>query len=171
NWVSGKNIKVGAQNCFHLPQGPYTGEIGASMIKSLGAEYVIIGHSERRDYFNETSKQLLGKIGLIIKNNLNPIFCCGELMQERKSGNHLNYVKNQIKEVLFEISPPDFSKFIVAYEPIWAIGTGETATPQQAQEMHEEIRSFIASHLGNEIAQKLRILYGGSVKPENAEQL
>src|SRR5690606_18278864 len=121
NWVSGKNIKVGAQNCFHLPQGPYTGEIGASMIKSLGAEYVIIGHSERRDYFNETSKQLLGKIGLIIKNNLNPIFCCGEPLQERKSGNHLNYVKNQIKEVLFEVSPSDFSKFIVAYEPIWAI--------------------------------------------------
>ena len=164
-------ISIAAQNCSSEPNGAYTGEVSAEMIKSTGAEYVIIGHSERRSCFNEDNKTLNKKVKLALENNLNPIFCVGELVDERKQNKQFDVVNKQLNEGLFDLAEKDFSKIILAYEPVWAIGTGETATPQQAQEMHEYIRKLVFDNYNAEIADNTTILYGGSCKPSNAQEL
>ncbi len=164
-------INLAAQNCYSETSGAYTGEISAQMIKSTGAKYVIIGHSERRNYFSENNAILAKKIGLALNNNLLPIYCCGERLEERYANNHFEIVKKQIVEGLFQLTPDDFSKVVVAYEPVWAIGTGLTATPDQAQEMHLFIRNIIKEKYGKEIAVNTTILYGGSCNAKNAKEL
>lgn len=166
-----KNIYLGAQNVASQEKGAYTGEISASMLSSYHVEYVIIGHSERRHYFKETNQEIAQKIDLIFANKMIPIFCCGETLELREEGNYIAFIKNQISESLFHLSNSDFEKIVIAYEPIWAIGTGKTASSQQAQEIHEEIRKHIAAKYGNEIANQLPILYGGSCNPTNAKEL
>ncbi len=165
------NIKVAAQNCHQEKSGAYTGEISVSMLSSIGVEYVILGHSERRQYFRETNEILSAKVKGALSSNIRPIFCCGESLEIRTEGWHIRYVKNQLVKALFDLSPEDFKRIIIAYEPIWAIGTGLTASPQQAQEMHFEIRKTIEEHFGTSIANNTSILYGGSVKPNNAKEL
>lgn len=169
--ISDDIIHFAAQNCSSEPKGAYTGEISAEMILSVGAEYVIIGHSERRAYFKEDNPILLKKINLALENGLVPIFCCGEILAERNSNNHFNIVRDQIEKVIFNLSPDNFCKIIVAYEPVWAIGTGVTATPEQAQEMHLFIRKLILDKFGKEAAENTSILYGGSCKSSNAGEL
>ncbi len=166
-----EKISVAAQNCSEHASGAYTGEISAAMIASTGAEYVIIGHSERREYFQETNAQLAAKVDIALENGLTPIFCCGESLEIREKGNFIEFVSNQIKESLFHLSEADFSKIVIAYEPIWAIGTGLTATSAQAQEMHAALRSFIGEKYGTHTATNTSILYGGSAKPGNAPEL
>ncbi|MEM9857783.1 MAG: triose-phosphate isomerase [Bacteroidota bacterium] len=166
-----EKISVAAQNCSEQASGAYTGEISAAMIASTGAEYVIIGHSERREYFQETNAQLAAKVDIALENGLTPIFCCGESLEIREKGNFIEFVSNQIKESLFHLSEADFSKLVIAYEPIWAIGTGLTATSAQAQEMHAALRSFIGEKYGTHTATNTSILYGGSAKPGNAPEL
>jgi len=165
------NIMVAAQNCHQEVSGAFTGEVSAQMLRSIEADAVIIGHSERRQYFNETNATVAKKIDAAIANRLVPIFCCGELLDERKSDNHFEVVKTQIEEGLFHLSEEDFNRVILAYEPVWAIGTGETASPEQAQEMHAFIRKTLANKYGNDAAQNASILYGGSCKPSNAKEL
>lgn len=169
--TQGTRIHVGAQNCAMWEKGAYTGEISATMLKSINVEYVILGHSERREYFGETSEILLKKLLLAFEFGLTPIFCCGEKLDERESNNHFNVVKAQIEETLNQLSPEQMQKVIIAYEPVWAIGTGKTATSDQAQEMHAHIRSLINSKFGADIAQNTSILYGGSCKPSNAAEI
>ena len=169
--INKKNLFLGAQNCASEAAGAYTGEISASMIKSVGADYVIIGHSERRSYFKEPNITLNKKVMLALENNLIPIFCCGELLPERNAGKYFDIVDKQINEGLFNLAAKEFSKVIIAYEPVWAIGTGVNATPEQAQEMHKYIRSLIANKYGNDVAEDSTILYGGSCKPSNAREL
>jgi len=164
-------VVVSAQNCASEASGAYTGEVSASMIKSTGAEYVIIGHSERRSYYGEDNKVLSKKVKLAFQNELKPIFCCGEVLDDREASNHFNVVKSQLEEGIFDLSADDFKKLVIAYEPVWAIGTGKTATPDQAQEMHKYIRNLIAEKYDNEIADNTSILYGGSCKPSNAGEL
>ncbi len=166
-----KMLFLGAQNCASEPGGAYTGEISAAMIKSTGAEYVIIGHSERRAYFHEDNRVLNKKVKLALANNLIPIFCCGEVLDERNAGKHIQVVKKQIDEAVFDLPASEFGKIVIAYEPVWAIGTGVNATPEQAQEMHKMIRDFIAEKYGSTIAQNTSVLYGGSCKPSNAPEL
>ena len=168
---TGKNLFVGAQNCYFEKSGAYTGEISATMLKSIGIEYTIIGHSERREYFNETNEQLAKKTDILLEEGIIPIFCCGESLEIRESGNHIAFVCNQLTESLFHLSPESFSKIVIAYEPIWAIGTGKTASTEQAQEMHAEIRKHLASKYGQAVADGISILYGGSCKPNNAPEL
>lgn len=163
-------VTLGAENCSEHERGAYTGEVSASMVKSTGAEYIILGHSERRQYFGESNIQLLAKTRLALANELKPIFCVGEVLEDRENGNYNEIVKSQV-EVLFELSSEDFSKIIIAYEPVWAIGTGKTATANQAQEMHAHIRNVIREKYGNIIAENISILYGGSCKPENAVEI
>jgi len=162
---------VGAQNCHHLEQGAYTGEVGAPAIASAGATHVIIGHSERRIYFNESHEELRQKIELAIKNTLTPVYCVGERLNERKSNNYFHAVKKQIEEVVFHLSESQIKKCILAYEPVWAIGTGETASPEQAQEMHSFIRLAVAEKFGQGLASEISILYGGSCNSTNAKEL
>jgi triosephosphate isomerase (TIM) len=145
--------------------------VSAQMLSSIGVKAVIIGHSERRSYYGETNEILLKKVKQVLGNGMKPIFCCGEVLQERESGKHFEVVKNQIDTVLFALNEPEFMKVIIAYEPVWAIGTGKTATSDQAQEMHAFIRSLIAEKLGSEIALDTSILYGGSCKASNAKEL
>jgi triosephosphate isomerase len=164
-------IVSGAQNCASENSGAYTGEVSAGMIRSTGARYVIIGHSERRTYYHENDQLLNKKTSLAIKSGLNVIFCCGEVLKEREDGQHLTVVKRQLEDGLFNLSPEDFSKVIIAYEPVWAIGTGLTATPGQAQEMHKYIRDLISTKYGKNVADETSILYGGSCKPSNAAEL
>ncbi len=164
-------VKLGAQNCASEASGAFTGEVSASMLASTGVQFVIIGHSERRSYYGETNSIINKKVRLALQNNLNPIFCCGEVLSEREKGKHLDVVKEQLEEGLFSLSPDEFSKVIIAYEPVWAIGTGVNATPAQAQEMHQYIRSLIASKYDETIASNTSILYGGSCKPSNAGEL
>ncbi len=166
-----KNVFSSAQNCFWEKSGAYTGEISAAMIKSCGAEYVIIGHSERREYFNETDEQLAKKVNAALQNNLTPIFCCGEPLNIREANTHFEWVSSQIQNSLFHLTKDEVSKLVIAYEPIWAIGTGKTATAQQAQDMHAHIREQLEKKYGGDIAKSISILYGGSVKPSNAEEL
>ena len=165
-----KKVFTGAQNIYTKESGAYTGEISIDMVKSVGTKYVIIGHSERREYFNETNAQLAEKINLILKNGLTPIFCCGETLAQREKGIHIDFVKAQLSESLFHLSDEDFAKVVVAYEPIWAIGTGVTATSAQAQDMHAELRKHLASKYGK-TGENTSILYGGSAKPSNAKEL
>lgn len=164
-------LGVGAENCADHKSGAYTGEVSAAMVASTGAKYVILGHSERRQYYNETSETLREKVALALANNLTPIFCIGEVLKEREDGSYFDVVRRQVEEGLFNLSPEDFSKIILAYEPVWAIGTGKTATADQAEDMHAFIRSTIADKYGAEIAENTSILYGGSCKPSNAEEL
>jgi len=162
---------LGAQNCADKESGAYTGEVSAEMIKSTGATHVILGHSERRAYYGETDELLAVKVKLVIKNELIPIFCIGEVLEERESGKHFDIVKSQLEKGLFDLTPEDFSKIVIAYEPVWAIGTGKTATPDQAQEIHKVIRDSIKTKYGDTIAADCSILYGGSCKPSNAAEL
>lgn len=168
-----KNSKVhiGAQNCHNESQGAYTGEVSANMIRSIGATHVIIGHSERRQYFNEFNSLLEKKIHSALFHGLNVIYCCGETLEQRKSNLHFDTVEKQIKEVLSSEYLNDYSKKIaIAYEPVWAIGTGKNATPDQAVEMHQFIRNTISDIVNEKIAKEFAVLYGGSVKPENASE-
>ena len=164
-------IGVAAQNCADHESGAYTGEISASMVKSTGAEYVILGHSERRAYYGETAAKLKVKTELALKNGLTPIFCIGEVLEERESGVFFDVVKSQIVDSLFELSSADFSKIVLAYEPVWAIGTGKTASAAQAQEIHAFIRKTLVEKYGKEVADNTSILYGGSCNAANAKEL
>ena len=165
------NVHVAAQNCYTEDKGAFTGEVSASMIRSAGAEYVIIGHSERRAYFKETHDFLSKKVDIAIKSGLIPIFCCGETLTDRKTESHFNVVNKQLNESIFHLSESDFQKIIIAYEPVWAIGTGVTATPAQAQEMHAYIRKLIADKYSQQAADNTSILYGGSCNAKNAKEL
>ncbi|WP_300919301.1 triose-phosphate isomerase [uncultured Duncaniella sp.] len=169
--LKGSDIALGAQDCATEAKGAYTGEIAASMIAALGCKYVILGHSERRQYYGETSETLREKVRLALDNSLTPIFCIGEVLEERENGTFFDVVKAQIEEGLFNLSAEEFGKIILAYEPVWAIGTGKTATDDQAQEMHAFIRKTIADKYGCEVADNTSILYGGSCKPSNAKEL
>ena len=164
-------IEVAAQNMHQSENGAFTGEISAKMLTSVGVKYVILGHSERRAIFNETDALLTEKAKSALKHNLQVIFCCGEELDERKNDNHFKVVEKQLSEGLFHISKEDWKNVVIAYEPVWAIGTGETASPEQAQEMHAFIRKTIAEKFGNDIADEVSILYGGSVKPANAKEI
>ena len=169
--VDASIIGVGAENCADKVSGAYTGEVSAAMVASTGAQYVILGHSERRAYYHETPEILKEKVQLALANGLTPIFCIGEVKEERVDGRQNEVVRAQIEGSLFDLSAEDFSKIILAYEPVWAIGTGLTATPQQAQDMHAFIRSVVAEKWGAEVADNTSILYGGSCKPSNAKEL
>lgn len=164
-------IALGAQNCYEKESGAYTGEISVQMLKSVPVTYTIIGHSERREYFEESNEMLKNKTDLLLATGITPIFCCGESLEIREAGTHVDFVNNQIKESLFDLSAEDFQKIVIAYEPIWAIGTGKTATAAQAQDMQATIRQTIANKYGQEVAEEISILYGGSVKPANAKEL
>jgi len=168
--ADGTKTKVGAQDCSTETQGAYTGQVSAGQILSTGAKYVIIGHSERRQYNHETASQLTLKVKQALSAGLTPIFCCGEPLEIRQSGNFLDFVAQQLTDSLFELTPADFEKLIIAYEPIWAIGTGLNASNDQAQEMHAHLRNHLKSKFGN-LADGMRILYGGSVKASNAAEL
>ena len=169
--INTDRIGVSSQNCAAEAKGAFTGETSVEMIKSTGAKYVILGHSERREYYGETSETLNKKLALVLENNLTPIYCCGEPLEVREAEAQNEYVKKQLEETIFNLSPEDFKKLVIAYEPIWAIGTGKTATSEQAQEIHAYIRSIIAKKFGKEIAEGTSILYGGSCKPSNAKEL
>ena len=169
--VDTNRIGVAAQNCAAEAKGAFTGEVSAEMVKSTGAEYVILGHSERREYYGENSEILNKKVALALENDLTPIYCCGEALEIRQAGTHNKFVVNQLEETVFNLSANDFKKIVIAYEPIWAIGTGVTASSEQAQDMHANIRLAIAKKYGNEIAEGTSILYGGSCKPSNANEL
>ncbi len=169
--VDEKKVFLSAQNCASEAKGAYTGEVSAEMIASTGTKYVIIGHSERRAYYNEQDEVLSKKVKLALENNLKVIFCIGEVLEEREKENHFNLVEGQLQGGLFDLSADDFKNVVVAYEPVWAIGTGVTATPDQAQEMHKFIRDKIAQKYGDELANDTTILYGGSCKPSNAQTL
>ena len=169
--VDAARIGVGAENCADKVEGAYTGEVSAAMVASTGAKYVILGHSERRAYYHETAEILKDKVVLALANGLTPIFCVGEVLEEREAEKHFDVVAAQIKESLFDLTAEDFAKIVIAYEPVWAIGTGKTATADQAQEIHAFIRQTIAEKYGNEIAENTSILYGGSCKPSNAGEI
>ncbi|HHX31337.1 MAG TPA: triose-phosphate isomerase [Bacteroidales bacterium] len=171
NSVDSDKIGVAAQNCADKVSGAYTGEVSAEMVASTGAKYVILGHSERRAYYNETAEILKEKVGLALANGLTPIFCIGEVLEERESEKHFDVVKSQIVDSLFDLSAEDFGKIVLAYEPVWAIGTGKTASPAQAQEMHAFIRKTLVEKYGNEVADNTSILYGGSANADNAKEL
>jgi triosephosphate isomerase len=166
-----KIVKLGAQNCADKVSGAYTGEVSAAMVASTGAQYVILGHSERRAYYGETNAILKEKVQLALENNLTPIFCIGEVLAEREAGQQNQVVKTQIEEGLFDLSADDFGKIVLAYEPVWAIGTGKTATSAQAQEMHAFIRQTLAGKYGAAVADETSILYGGSANAGNAKEL
>ncbi|GAJ00559.1 unnamed protein product, partial [marine sediment metagenome] len=165
------HVKLSAQNCASESSGAYTGEVSAGMIASTGASHVIIGHSERRSYYNEDDTLLKSKVQLALENGLLPIFCCGEVLAEREAGNHFDVVRSQIRTALFGFTGEEFAKIVIAYEPVWAIGTGVNASPEQAQEMHAFIRGLIKEQFGDAMAADLSILYGGSCKPSNAQTL
>ncbi len=167
----GTSIIVAAQNMHQAESGAYTGEVSVGMLKSIKVNTVILGHSERRAYFGETNALLAEKVNTALKHNLTIIFCFGEELADRQSGNHFSVVESQLREGLFHISESDWSSVVLAYEPVWAIGTGETATPDQAQEMHAFIRTLLRNNIGNKIAEETSILYGGSVKPDNAREI
>jgi triosephosphate isomerase (TIM) len=162
---------TGAQNLSDKESGAYTGEISAAMIQSVGADFVIVGHSERRAYFNEIDELLKTKVLQAIRHDLVPIFCCGEVLEERNKGSHFEVVKRQLDIALFDLSEEDFGSMVIAYEPVWAIGTGVTASPEQAQEMHAYIRKLVSEKYGLEVADETTILYGGSCNEKNAAEL
>ncbi len=164
-------LKLGAQNIYHEEKGAYTGEISAEMISSAGCEYVIIGHSERRQYFQEDNHTLAKKIKLALGHDLTPIYCCGETLEEREKNIHFAVIKQQIKEGLFVFDKQDMGDIVIAYEPVWAIGTGKTASPEQAEEIHKFIRQLIQDKYGSTIASNMSIIYGGSIKAANASDI
>lgn len=166
-----EEISLAAQNCHQKPHGAYTGEVSAEMLKSAGVSYVILGHSERRQYFFENEALLTQKVDAVLSQGMDVIFCVGEPLEIRDAGNQNNFVEAQVSGSLFHLTLAQFQKIVIAYEPIWAIGTGRTATKEQAQEMHAHIRRVIAGKFGNDAAENLTILYGGSCKPDNAAEL
>jgi len=168
--LKGTAIEVAAQNMHQAEGGAFTGEISANMLTDIGLTYVILGHSERRAYFHETDAQLANKVDTALKHNLKVIFCFGEELKDRQNDNHFNIVENQLKDALFHLEASAWEHIILAYEPVWAIGTGETASPDQAQEMHHFIRNLIHEKY-DAVADDVRILYGGSVKPDNAKEI
>lgn len=165
------NFSVGAQNCSNHSSGAYTGEISAEMLKAMDIEYCIVGHSERRKYFNEDSKMLAEKVDQLLANEISPIFCCGEALEERENNTHFEVVGKQLYEGIFHLTAEELDNVIIAYEPVWAIGTGKTASPEQAQEMHAFIRNLIAKKYSQNIADDTSILYGGSCNAKNAKEL
>ena len=169
--IEGSGIILSAQNCADQPKGAFTGEVSAAMLKDAGCAYTILGHSERREYYGETSEKLVKKMALAFENGLKVIFCVGEKLEERNEGNHFDVVATQIQEVLFSLTPEQMADVVIAYEPVWAIGTGVTATAAQAQEIHAFIRNTLAAHFGEAVAEETTILYGGSCKPSNAQEL
>lgn len=169
--VDNQQVKVGAQNCAAEAKGAFTGEVSAEMVASTGAKYVILGHSERREYYGETSELLNKKLALVLANGLTPIYCCGEPLAVREAEAQNDYVRTQLEETIFQLSEEDFRKLVIAYEPIWAIGTGKTASSAQAQEMHAYLRSIIADTFGGAVADDTSILYGGSCNAANAKEL
>ena len=168
---SNTRIAIGAQNCSEHEAGAYTGEVSAAMLRSIGIPYVILGHSERRQYFGEDGKLLAKKVDIALKYGLTPIFCCGEPLDVREKNEHENLVKQQVEEALLHLDAASLEKVVIAYEPVWAIGTGKTASAQQAQDMHAIIRKKLASKYDQTVAEKISILYGGSVNAANAEEL
>lgn len=171
NTLKNTNIEVAAQNMHFAANGAYTGEVSASMLKSVGVKTVILGHSERRAYFNETDELLAQKVDAALANDMRVIFCFGEELSDRKANNHEAVVDDQIKNALFHLDAPAFQNIVLAYEPVWAIGTGETASPEQAQDMHAFIRQTLVDKYGADVANSVSILYGGSVKPNNAQEI
>ncbi|MEQ3661922.1 MAG: triose-phosphate isomerase [Flavobacterium sp.] len=169
--TEGNNITVAAQNMHQAEGGAFTGEISASMLTNIGVNTVILGHSERRAYFHETDALLANKVDTALKHKMRVIFCFGEELKDRQKDNHFNVVEYQLRDALFHLQKSDWANIILAYEPVWAIGTGETASPEQAQEMHAFIRSLIEKVYGNDVAENVSILYGGSVKPDNAKEI
>ena len=169
--LAGSNVKLGAQNMYVKASGAYTGEIAADMLKEFGCAYVILGHSERREYFKETDAFINEKVLAVLANGMKPILCVGEKLEEREAGKTIDVVSKQTEGGLAGVSKEDAEKIVIAYEPVWAIGTGKTATPEMAQEVHAEIRKILAKLFGADTAEKIRILYGGSMKPENADAL
>ena len=166
-----ESVFVGAQNCSSFKQGAFTGEVSAVMLKSLGIKYVIIGHSERRELFSETNEELLNKVLLSVERNISPIFCCGEPLIFRNKNNHLEYVINQLKETVLKLNKESFQKVIIAYEPVWAIGSGKTASNEEIEEMHVAIRKTIKQKFGSSVSKNTSILYGGSVNAINAKEI
>lgn len=166
-----KNYYVAAQNCYNKKSGAFTGEVSAEMLHSVGVPYCVIGHSERREYFNESNAVLAEKLNLCMENFITPIFCCGEPLAIREAGTQNEFVAAQLKESLFHLPAEKIKDIVIAYEPIWAIGTGKTATTEQAQEIHAYLRSVLATQYGADIANQVSILYGGSVKANNAKEL
>ncbi len=171
NVIDHSVIGLGAENCADKASGAYTGEVSAEMVKSTGAEYVILGHSERREYYHETAEILKEKVDLALANGLKIIFCIGESLAQREANEQNAVVKAELEGSVFHLSAEDFSKIVIAYEPIWAIGTGKTATSDQAEEIHAYIRSIVAEKYGKEVAENTSILYGGSCKASNAPEL
>ena len=169
--IDDSKLGLGAENCADKAKGAFTGEVSGAMVASTGAKYVILGHSERRQYYHETSEILKEKVALAFENGLTPIFCIGEVLEERENGTYFDVVKKQVEDALFHLSADDFKKIILAYEPVWAIGTGKTATADQAEEIHAFIRKTIANKYGNDVAEEISILYGGSCKPSNAKEI
>ncbi len=166
-----QNVFVAAQNCYYKKNGAYTGEVSIEMLQSININHVIIGHSERREYFNETNDVLALKVNHCLENNVTPIFCCGEPLNIREANKQENFVATQLEESLFHLTAEQMLKVVIAYEPIWAIGTGKTATSEQAQDIHLFIRNHIASKYSERIANEISILYGGSVKAANAKEI
>ncbi|MCO6175998.1 triose-phosphate isomerase [Flavobacterium sp. NRK F10] len=169
--VASQNITVAAQNMHQAEGGAFTGEIAANMLTDIGVQTVILGHSERRAYFHETDALLANKVDTALKHEMRVIFCFGEDLKDRQKNNHFNIVEYQLRDALFHLEKENWKSIILAYEPVWAIGTGETASPEQAQEMHQFIRELIAKVYGNDVAENVSILYGGSVKPDNAKEI
>jgi triosephosphate isomerase len=165
------NYSISAQNCSDKKSGAYTGEVSAEMLQSIGIQYCVIGHSERREYFLENDKVLADKVNICLQHEITPIFCCGEPLRIREENNQNAFVQQQLEESLFHLSPEQIKTIIIAYEPIWAIGTGRTASTEQAQEMHKHLRSVLEGKYGKEVADEISILYGGSVKANNAAEL
>jgi triosephosphate isomerase (TIM) len=166
-----KHVHTAAQNCHHEEKGAYTGEISVDMIQAVGADFVIIGHSERREYFKEDNAMLARKVDLALARGLRPIFCCGESLKIREKGTHVSFVTRQLKASLYHLTPEQFKQVVIAYEPIWAIGTGKTATSAQAQEMHLALRKAVSRKYGKRIANATPLLYGGSCNAQNAAEL
>ncbi|MDH5609018.1 MAG: triose-phosphate isomerase [Cyclobacteriaceae bacterium] len=166
-----KNIFLGAQNCHEADSGAYTGEISAPMLKAIGVKYVVLGHSERREYFAESHALLASKTDTVLRHGMTPVFCCGEKLEIREQNKHFELVEAQIRESLFHLSADQMKKVVIAYEPVWAIGTGVTASAEQAQEMHAFIRKTIANKYSQSLADSISILYGGSVKAANANEI
>ena len=171
NVINIEKVGLSAENCANKEKGAYTGEVSAAMVASTGANYVILGHSERREYYNETPEILKEKVDLALANGLKVIFCCGESLELREAGTYEDFIKAELKDSLFHLSAEQFANIVIAYEPIWAIGTGKTATSDQAEEVHAFIRSFLAEKYGETVANDTTILYGGSCKPTNAPEL
>lgn len=164
-------IEVIGQNMHQATNGAYTGEVSVGMLQSIGVKSVILGHSERRAYFNETDEALAEKVKTAVAHDMEVVFCFGEELEDRKADNHFAVVENQLRKALFDLNSADWKYIVLAYEPVWAIGTGETASPEQAQEMHAFIRNLVEEGFGAEIAENVAILYGGSVKPANAQEI